>query len=203
MRGFSLLEVVLSCALLIFLMAMTTLAWVKGARAWVTNSRLVARSNQVALAVRGLERELSQTSNNALVTAPGVLAFPSAYGVRGQAGQDQFHRLATQPIEPQWSKYLVYYYTAADQTLNLREVAIPTTSSAALQPLPLPDADLGSGPQALSGYASGGKVVAGRITLCEFDRQGPTLQVHLGYEESSEGGHLRKSEARSTTLLRN
>lgn len=52
-------------------------------------------------------------------------------------------------------------------------------------------------------FDCGQSLVAGRITLCEFERDGPVLHIHLGYEESSEGGHLRRFQARSTTLLRN
>ena len=203
MRGFSLLEVVLSCGLLLFLMALTTFCWVKGARAWVTNTRLVARTNQLGLAVRTLERELSQTSGQAVVLAPGpasVLAFPSAYGVRGQLGQDQFHRVQTLPL---WSKYQVCYYLPAQQNLWLREVPIPSTSSAAQQAIPLPDADLGAGPQTLMSYATSGKILAGRVTQCEFERQGLILQIRLTYEETADAGHIRKTRLSSTTLLRN
>ena len=52
-------------------------------------------------------------------------------------------------------------------------------------------------------FDCGQSLVAGRITLSEFERDGPVLHIHLGYEESSEGGHLRRFQARSTTLLRN
>lgn len=193
MRGFSLTELVLSCALLAILTALVTFAWVRGARTWVVATRVASRSNQISLLMRGLERELLQTQGTAVTVEGTSLAFPSPYGVRGQVGQDVYHRQLNS-TEPLWSKYQIYSHHLANQTVTLVEVAIAPASPQALTATPL---------TGLAAYVAPSRVLAQQVTLCQFQRQGPALVLQLEWEEQGEGSHRRHYQTSSSTVMRN
>ena len=193
MRGFTLLEVMLSAALLLLMTALVSFCWVRGLRSWTVSARMTERSNQLQLVLRNLERELLQTQSQAVILEGQSLSFPSPYGLRGQPNQAHFHR-QNHTSQPLWSKYQIYSYRVTDQNLALHEEEILPSHPAALTGLPL---------TGLSTYLSLGKVVARHVTQCQFDHIGPALQIRLEWEELSEGGRHRRFSNCSTTVMRN
>lgn len=187
MRGFSVLEVLLSAFLLSVLTLVATLAWVRGSRTWVYSSRLSSRMSQMCLFRHRVERELLE-SNVLTVEAEGnALSLASAYGMRGSPQAETYHCRDGQPL---WQKYCLYYWQQT--TLYGREVALSQSEL-----LPLSQFDFGSGPRALSFYQSGGQAVADSVTYFQADLSEATLHFEMECQENR-----RRLRLNSTTLVR-
>lgn len=202
MRGFSLLEIVLCCALLTILTAVLCLAWVRGARTWMYTTRLTTRISELRIARSRIERELAPSSALGLDTQTTVLTFPSGYGLRGTPEAETFFRRPG-TINPQWRKYAVYWWVASEGVLYFREVPIPGGNPAESQTTRLSLADLGSGVQALPFYATGGEKLAEKVSDFVVDVQNVTVTLQLECSDTYNSTNLRKQRIQSTTLLRN
>jgi prepilin-type N-terminal cleavage/methylation domain-containing protein len=200
-RGFSMLEMLVTCALFTMLTGILTLAWVRGSRGWLSSSKLSNRLSQLHVLRHRLEKELVGSSLLSLESSGNALAYASAYGLRDSAESGQYFHLP-QRAEPCWKKFCLYYWNAADQSIQGRELALPNGHSAQSQPAQLSTLDLGGGPRALPFYCSGGKVLAGAVTSFEVQLEQGTVTLQLECTEAYHGTHARKLRVRSVTAVR-
>lgn len=199
-RGFSIPELLISCALLTALTSLLTLAWIKGARSWLSTSRLSTRLSQVQILKQRIEGELSGSSVQGVECEPALLSFPSAYGLRGSAEAETYFRMAGQ-VAPRWRKYCVYYWQPAERKVYFVEVPIASGNAAESRAQPL--SQLGPAPRPLSFYASGGKVLAEQVTGFQVQLEDQVVQLTLDTTEAYTGRTNRTLHFVSATLVRN
>lgn len=192
MRGFSVLELLLSAVLFCVLTTLATLAWVRGSRTWLYSSKLSARLNQMCLFRHRVERELLESNVLTVEAESTAMALASAYGMRGTP---EAQRYFVQAGQPQWQKYCLYYLSQT--TLYGREIAVPRSELK-----PLSQFDFGAGPRALPFYSTGGKALAESVSRFEANYLEGTLHFELECSEAYVGQNQRKLRLASTTLVR-
>lgn len=197
-RGFSLLELVVSCALFTLLTGALFFAWIRGTRAWLVASQRADLTTHAQLVLRRLERSLQASASAGLAFQADILTYPSTFGLTSTGNNTNFAS-NTSTGDLNWSKYLVWYRASLPRELWMREVAVPGASSAYSQALPLPAADLGSGPQALASYATGGSKVCDNVDTFSTSQAGLLVTVALNL--TLPGG--RSGQFSSSTRLRN
>lgn len=195
-------EVLISCALLTVLTGMLTFAWTRGARSWLSASKLSTRLSQIQVLKHRVEVELCGSSADGVDCQPAILSFPSAYGLRGTPEAESYFRVSG-GTAPLWRKYCLYYWDSANQQVLTREIPIPTGSSAERQALGLSLADVGSGAQPLATYATGGKVLAEQVSRFEVQQEDLMVQLTVETTEAYHGQTNRTLHVVSSTLVRN
>jgi hypothetical protein len=202
--GFSLLEVVVSSLLMLMLSGALFIGWASGSQAWLVSSRRSQLMTESQIFFRRVEKDLESSSASSLdyVTLPsGCLSYASPYGLRDTANSTLFDA-SNSNGEVHWPKAVVIYHQMPLRELWWREVAIPPASSAYQVPTPLSQIDLGSGPQPLPSYATGGSKIVSHVDRFDISRESRNLRLTLELKSPQQRG---QSEGRyiSVTLLRN
>lgn len=156
-RALSLMELLISCALFSLLVALLTLAWIRGSRAWLSASAVTQRLSQMQALRHRIERELQESTAASLDTQsnPGILSFASPRGLRTNSQGDLYTRIAGTAL-PQWQRYSLYWWNPDTQSLYGREIPLPAGHPNRQIALPLPQVSnlFTASPQPLATYAN-------------------------------------------------
>jgi hypothetical protein len=205
-HGFSLPELLISCLLLTILTGVLAFAWTRGARSWISTSKLSSRLSQLRILRHRVETELIASSSLGLdcreAPAPGILSYPSAYGLKGTVEASTFFRVPA-GVSPRWRKYCLYYWIPGDNTVLWKEIPVPAGHAAEQSPTPLSRCKFSAVAQPLDVYATGGKVVAEFVSDFQVRREEQSVQLEWETSEAYHGGTQRKIRISSTTLVRN
>ncbi len=169
-RGLTVAELLIS-ALVFGLLTMLIFAFFKMAlAAWAkTDGENTVLSTARMVGQRIVAQVQESSVEGLTVDASGIaLGLLSARDEGGQVQRDADLALL-------WQEYRVYWWDRTTARMMVRELA----QSPSPEPLPMTAADLGSGPQPLAFYCSGGRIVARNIALTQFELGGQVLKVKL------------------------
>lgn len=113
-------------------------------------------------------RDVMSTHKQGTAIAPDACALLTPQGTLPISTQGVYSNLV-------WQGYRVYY-RKPDGEVWLRNVDLVTPT---IQPMPLNQVDLGSGPQLLTSYCTGGTRLAQSVTSLVVSQSGNSLQLSL------------------------
>jgi hypothetical protein len=195
MRGFTVLELIISIFLLGLLLAAVFVVFFQGAKAWRQSDAYSDLQQQGAILLAQLSKEVEQSCLPGLSLESQSIGLLSAVDT---SGQFQF----TSGGSPAWTGY-VLFYRDSENVIRRLDLTAPTQVA---PPRPIEETDMGAGLDPFSTYLSGGRSVAkmvGDFTLSiEPNNQGIRAQVTL---RKSQPNIPRAAELQvdSTMMFRN
>lgn len=197
-RGFSLLEAVLSCALMAILSGVCFVALRGGM--WATQRGAtqseVVQDVQAMLAT--LTAYLQSASLPSLTIGPGNTSFAVLDNApqNGPRSYDTSGRVV-------WERYDIVYYDAPGKVLRARYLPLAPAAPERGTPGPLEQYNPGGGAQPFASYLTDGQVLGRNLTSCQFARQGQRVAVTLVCEKKGPRNGVEKVETTTSIMLRN
>jgi prepilin-type N-terminal cleavage/methylation domain-containing protein len=170
-KGFSLLETLVSVALLASLVVVTFALFRDGLYAWKRATAHSSMLQDLNASTAQLTRWLERSNASSLSTAPAVLS-----GL--DCAQDDASVLYDHRGNVLWQCYRVAFLDGEGK-LRWREVPLTATAPQRSEPGPIDSYDDGTGLKALASYCTGGRILAEHLTSCVFTLEGNRVRLQL------------------------
>ncbi len=201
-RGFSVVEVMVSCAIFSGLLMLLFLAYRMGASAWKKGDTETELLQNVQLAVDKISRPLEASCAESVTT----FSDPTRVAVSFLSPVDTAGNLAVQTgtIRPDWQRYEVFYFDRVEHALFQRTLDLLPLSPQHQSPGPIELFVSPTGAHPLSFYCTDGRPIARHLTDFTVSLVGSVLTFEVECQMKRYGTDRMESQRlRSVTHLRN
>lgn len=184
-RGYTVLEALISVAMLGAMFVVLMLIYINCASVWAKGEAHSDMAQNLQVFSRNLALDIERSSYDGLSLGPGMVALLSPADEHGRTEVDP----ATGSLL--WRRYRVYYLDPGKGELLRCQVKLPETSPVRLFPVPIEAYDDGGGPKPLRDYCQAGQVLARLVRDFQIRRQGNRMLVFEVTTEKARRGRTR------------
>jgi type II secretory pathway pseudopilin PulG len=183
-RGITVVELIVASLILGLLGLLTVVLFRTGASGW---KKLEAQSGLLAdyeVFNEKLSREVQRSNFGSAYAADTpddtgtTLAFLSAMDDNGNFALDTGPGPPAPTYEPEWQKYLVFYWDKPARRIYLNEVKLAAGSPEVNTPVPIEMYSAGTGN--INDYRTGGRLLMTDVDNCRFELDNFMLTVEVG-----------------------